>query len=128
MKKHLSSIIKDEGFILLHVLFIVSLVFILITSSIAAYRNEIYITERQIDQIKIETLFQMAQAKYRKELDAASEKEPFSASYIFPDGMVDITVTAVKENYVKLHFIIRFDDSDAFFPMNHLLRYEQQKP
>lgn len=125
MKGHLSSIIKNDGFIMLQVLFIVSLLFILIISSIATYRNEIYITTRQIEQVKIETLFQTAQSKYKQEL-AASDAPPSAASYRFPDGTVDISVTEITDHYIKLHFSIKFHDMEKneYFPINHLLVYE----
>lgn len=125
MKSHLPSITKNDGFIMLQVLFVVSLLFILIISSIATYRNEVYITARQVEQVKIETLFQMAQSKYKQEL-AASDAPPSAASFSFPDGTVDISVTEITNHYIKLHFSIKFNDGkkDGYFPFNHLLVYE----
>lgn len=124
MKKHLLFITKDTGFILLHVLFVISLLFILISSGIASYRNEIYITNRQIEQIKIETLFQMAQEKYKRELRNTDEVID-SVSYEFPEGEVDISVLSIEDTYLKLSFVIKFHGNrDNFIPLNHLLVYE----
>ena len=121
MKNYLPFITRDNGFILIHVLFVISLTFILVTSGIASYRNEIYITDRQLEQIKIETLFQMGQAKYKQEQNASSSPIQ-SVSYEFPDGYVDISIVRIEEDFTELHFIIRFYDETAdFFPINHRL-------
>ncbi|WP_405103985.1 hypothetical protein [Oceanobacillus sp. FSL H7-0719] len=122
MKGHFHSIMKNDGFIMLQVLFTIALLFILVTSSIASYRNEVYITKRQIEQVKIETLFQTAQTKYKQTLSESGP--PLSpVSYNFPDGTVDISVSDYTEHYVKLQFLITFHDkeSDAYFSINHLL-------
>lgn len=122
MKGHFHSIMKNDGFIMLQVLFTIALLFILVTSSIASYRNEVYITKRQIEQVKIETLFQTAQTKYKQTLSESGP--PLSpVSYNFPDGTVDISVSDYTGHYVKLQFLITFHDkeSDAYFSINHLL-------
>jgi len=118
MKNYLSYITRDNGFIMIHVLFVISLTFILVTSGIASYRNEILITDRQIEQIKIETLFQMGQAKYKQE-QSASPSPILAANYDFPDGNVNISLVKIEEAFTELHFRIRFHDSDEFFPVNH---------
>lgn len=123
MKKHSPFIIKENGFILLHVLFVISILFILVTSGVASYRNELYITDRQIDQVKIESLFQMAQTKYKQDLSNSSEIILHTV-YDFPEGQVDISVLTIEETYLKLHFIIKIHDSDEYYPLNPLLIYD----
>jgi len=110
---------------MLQVLFVVSLLFILIISSIAAYRNEIYITARQIEQLKVETLFQMAQSKYRQEL-TASDLPVDAVNYTFPDGTVDISVEEIADHYIKLYFYIKLSNmgKNEYFPIKHLLVIE----
>ncbi|MHA6250978.1 hypothetical protein [Oceanobacillus sp. CAU 1775] len=122
MRKLLLSTINEKGFILVHVLFVVSLLFIIISSSISAYRNEIYINNRQIEQIKVESLFQIAQESYKRDFLVNNEfKETY---YTFPQGRVEITILNIETEYAKLAFEIWLDDNPRdFFSLRHLFVY-----
>lgn len=122
MKNRLSFITNDNGFILIHVLFVITIAFILVTGSIAVYRNELYITERQIKQIEIETLFQMGREKYLQEA-AAAASPILAATYEFPDGVTEIKIVNITDTTITLDFKIKFYDNDTFFPIQHPIPY-----
>ncbi|HLQ98453.1 MAG TPA: hypothetical protein VK135_07160, partial [Candidatus Dormibacteraeota bacterium] len=89
MKKR-SCIISDEsGFFLPYVLFIVALVFIIITANIRTYQHEIEITYHHIERVKAETIIQMGLAKF-KERELPTELETLHIDYLFPDGEVTL--------------------------------------
>lgn len=111
---------KNDGFIMLHVLFVISLLFILIISSVSSYRNQVHITHRQIEQIQAETLFQMAREQYKSELENAEEVID-DVNYYFSQGNVEIIVLGMQENYIKLSFVVRISDKDMYYPYVHLL-------
>lgn len=120
IKSRLSFIINNDGFILVHVLFVISLTSILVMSSIASYHNEIYITERQIEQIELETLFQMGREKFKQELLSSPVPVDY-ASYEFPIGSVQITVMEKTETYMNLYFEFGFQNKPDIYNINHLM-------
>lgn len=103
--------------------FVVSLVALLLLGSIATYRNELYITNRQIEQIQIETLFQMGRAAYIEEQQQVEEVLR-QATYDFPYGRVDVSLSNLTETYRKLYFRITIHQREGFFPIIHLLKPE----
>lgn len=110
----------SSGFILLHVLFIIAILFLIVTGSIFSYRNEVYITDTQVEHIQVESLFQMARLKYVKE--QMEYKEILQAvSYNFPNGHVEITISHFTEAYRKLQFNIQPFNQDYAFSINHLI-------
>ncbi|QGS68865.1 hypothetical protein CV093_11790 [Oceanobacillus sp. 143] len=62
-----------------YVLFIIAIVYIIVTTNIAMYRNDLQLTENQIEQVKIETLFQMQREQFKQEfrnMDYLAQKQP----------------------------------------------------
>ena len=104
---------KEAGFFLPYVLFITSLVFIVITASINIYQQDIQITHQYIDQLRIETLFQMGQAKFKEEY-LPNEMGTIQVKYTFPDGMVTIVYNRIDDFQYKLHFTI-LTENDSYF-------------
>ncbi|MFD1610002.1 hypothetical protein [Oceanobacillus luteolus] len=123
MNEHSHFTMKPNGFFLIHVLFTISIIFIIISTSIIAYRNELFITDRQIEQNQIETLFQMARVKYIEE-QRKSEEILRTARYTFPYGQVEITLGNATEHYRNLNFQIRLQSQQEFFSINHLISAE----
>lgn len=124
MRKVSFSITNDKGFILLHVLFIISLLFIIVSYGVSSYRNEVYITQRQVEQITVESIFQMARESYKRDL-ATSEEIINNITYEFPQGGTDISILSANDSYLKLSFKIYFPDEPVkFFTLNHLLALE----
>lgn len=120
MKIFSHFITESRGFILLHVLFIIAILFLIITGSIFSYRNEVYITETQVEHIQIESLFQMARLKYVEE-QMENEEIIQTASYDFPNGYVDISISRLSEAYRNLQFNIQPSKQEYAFTINHVI-------
>lgn len=122
MKRLLYFIDNQHGFFLPYVLFITSLVFILVSSYIATYQNDLHITDSQIEQLKIETLFQMGRTKLKEEIDDNHFNENNNkVFYLFPDGSVEILITALNEKQYALNFAI-FTNKKTSYTINNLLQ------
>lgn len=97
---------NEQGFILPYVLFILVIMMLLVTSSIHIYQNNTRLTQRHIEQLKFETLFQMGQVRFKKDLQEGNIPESHAhddkqkKEYTFPDGDVTITYkkTDIKES------------------------------
>lgn len=124
MRNYFHSITRPDGFILVHVLFIVSLSFLLIGSTITFYHNELSVTERQIEQTKMETLFQMGRAQYIQEQNQTEELLQ-SAVYDYPDGTVTIRLLENESVYRELNFYIVLKPDNRVLAINHLLSLNQ---
>lgn len=123
MKGNLRFIMRHDGFILIHVLFIITILYLIISFSITAYRNELYITDRQIEQVVIESLFQMGRMSYIAD-QKLNDEVLHEARYNFPDGKVDIFLVELNDIYRKLHFEIRLHDDHQYYSLFHLLKYD----
>ena len=91
MRKRLSFMTNEKGFIFPYVLFVTALVFVGITAGTQLYRNELISTEVYLNQIKLETLFQMTKEKAlveQKHLGPLYEKH----NYTFPSGSAKFSV------------------------------------
>ncbi|MBM7597970.1 hypothetical protein JOC34_000327 [Virgibacillus halotolerans] len=121
MKKQLSFITNQHGFFLSYVLFITSLIFILTMSNIAIYRNDLQITANQIDQVKIESLFQMGRTKFKEELDKYNKQKDI-VSYAFPDGTVDILIDDIHGNQYELYFTILTKEQQSKYNITNTLQ------
>ncbi|GGK03253.1 hypothetical protein GCM10007063_26830 [Lentibacillus kapialis] len=94
MRKILSFTTNQQGFVFPYVLFFIALAFIILTANVNIYQDEIRITQNQTEQLKIETLIQMARGHLKDEL--ADKPDTGTIEYEFPYG--DVTA-----HYVKLH-------------------------
>lgn len=127
MKSFSRFIMGSSGFILLHVLFIIALLFLIITGSILSYRNEVYITDTQVEHIQVESLFQMARVKYIEE--QIEYRETLQAvTYYFPTGYVEINISHLTKAYRKLQFTIHPLDENHAFSINHLIHNDTFSP
>ncbi|SDQ50433.1 hypothetical protein SAMN05216231_1731 [Virgibacillus salinus] len=123
MKKQLSFTGNSRGFILPYVLFIIAIALIIITASINMYQNEIQITNNQIDQLKIETLIQMARTTFKEELLLGKEMNSNPVYYQFPYGYVQVDYIELDEKEYHLFFNIT-TDSEATFTITNRLHLE----
>lgn len=101
---------KSNGFILPYVLFIITLVLILIMGNITQYRSEFTSTALQIENVRMETLFQMGREKWKQEIATNGAQLGQVITYSFPDGMVGINLEDENEERYRLHFIIRTEN------------------
>lgn len=122
MKKRLSFINNQSGFFLPYVLFITSLVFILITSNISIYQSELQITARQVEQLKIETLFQMGRAKLKENIEMFEAGN--KATYLFRDGSVEILIEDRKDNKYTLFFTILTKNNQYLYYFRNTLQLD----
>lgn len=123
MKKRLSFINNQSGFFLPYVLFITSLVFIFITSNISIYQNELQITDRQVEQLKIETLFQMGRAKLKENIEMFEAGN--TATYLFQDGSVEILIEDWDDNKYKLFFTILTKGNQYKYYFRNILQLDE---
>lgn len=121
MKKQLSFISKENGFFLPYVLFITSLIFILTTSNIAIYQNDLQITKNQIEQIRIETLFQMARSTFKANISDYDEQNNI-ANYSFPDGKVEILIDSIEGEQYHLQFTMLTKEQGANYVITNILQ------
>ncbi|MBP1969745.1 hypothetical protein J2Z83_001852 [Virgibacillus natechei] len=108
MKKRLPFMNNNAGFFLPYVLFVTTIVFIFITATISMYTTNIKVTETHLEQVKIETLFQMAYSKFSEEYKD-SELNYGKKNYTFPYGSVEITAEPLDENILHLYFEVTTD-------------------
>lgn len=124
MKSPFQFINKANGFYLPYILFIITICFIVLTASINIYKNDIQITNKHVEQIKIETLFQMGRAKLKQDI---KKKKPFKdgdeITYNFQEETVKIKVSPLGESSFQLHFTIR-TDKDTNYTFTNRLRLE----
>ena len=69
IQKRLDFMRQSEGFIFPYVLFIISILFLIITGSITSYQHDTSITDNMLEQVKIETLFQMSHTEFKDAKD-----------------------------------------------------------
>lgn len=118
MRKQLLFINNEKGFFLPYVLFIISIIFIAISANIINYQNDIHITDTYLEQLKIETLFQMGHAALKEEIKNSGEMIE-KKSYSFPDGKVKISLISFSEE--TLHY--DFNISTSKHPQYSIIHY-----
>ncbi len=83
------------------------------------YQDEIQITHNQTNQLKIETLLQMARTSFKEEVLLGNELgNPIQ--YHFPYGDVEIEYIALNEKEYHLLFSIKTDSNATFVISNKL--------
>jgi len=122
MKSRLSFMNNEAGFYLPYVMFIITIVIILITANIQSYKSDIYITDRQVEHIIIESLFQLGRERVKSELNAPDLPE--KVYYFFHDGTVEITITP-QENFYELFFSIDTNNHTNYSFRNLMLKAEE---
>lgn len=102
-----------------YVLFVIALAFVVITTSVHLYQDELRITHNQTEQLKIETLLQMARTQFKEDVFNTHESDG-TISYEFPYGDVQIKYAKLNEKTYRLHFSIQTDTGAAHSIMNRL--------
>src|SRR5690625_263343 len=102
MKKRSCILNNESGLFLPYVIFIVTLVFIIISANIRTYQREIEITHHLTEQVKAETIVQMGLAKF-KEGDLPTEPETLHIHYLFPDGEVTMVYSLIDDFEYRIH-------------------------
>lgn len=112
--------VNEAGFFLPYVLFITSLVFMIVTTSINIYQQDTQMTHRYVDQLRIETLVQMGLATFRKEY-LPNESSTLTVDYVFPDGEVTIVYHLIDEFEYRLHFTV-LTVNDSLYTVLHTVK------
>lgn len=123
MKNQLHTTANEKGFILPYVLFIITLLFLLITTNTNHYQREIEITARHIQQVKMETLFQMGREKVKSEIEHVQLND--TLIYNFPDGRVRIKITALGDGYSELLFNITSNSNEHLYEIINILQMDE---
>lgn len=102
LKKVLSNWKNNEkGFFFPYIIVICAIIFIIFTSYIASYQNELKITENNLEQMELETLLRMGYQSFWFKEDYLKESES-KFFYHFPNGEVTITKTITNPNEINL--------------------------
>ncbi|MFC4022799.1 hypothetical protein ACFOUV_03100 [Oceanobacillus longus] len=123
MRKLLSTTNNQHGFILPYVLFITTLALILITAHIHSYQLGIEITDRYVQQLKMETLFQMGRERIKTDIDEIAV--PGTLNYNFPYGEVRIEVQEIEQNNYELFFTITTNSNNHIYAIKNILEVEE---
>ncbi|MFD2046055.1 hypothetical protein ACFSTA_12305 [Ornithinibacillus salinisoli] len=96
---------NQKGFALPYVMFISLIVFIFVATNIVTFQNNLHVTNKIIENIKIETLFQMGYTNFYKDIESLINTED-TVTYVFPDGVVEITYFQLNDSTLSLYMNI----------------------
>lgn len=122
MKSQLFYTNDENGFVLPYVLFVTTLILILVSANIQHYQRDAEMTKAHIQQLKMETLFQMGREKIKTEI--GSLKLPETVTYHFPDGNVRIEVSNMDINKFELYFTITAASNDYSYKITDVLQHD----
>lgn len=94
---------NERAFYLPYVLIVSVITLAIITTTVIIYENEMKITNNLLEQLEIETLFQMARDKFIEDR-MYNEETNGQINYTFPNGTVHINYSFVEENIVEVQF------------------------
>lgn len=123
MKKSLHFMNNDNGFILPSILFIIVIMFIVLTTNIKIYYHDQFITEQHLEQLKIETIVQMGRLMVKKELIKAPNTE--KVHYTFPDGNITIEIIPMDHAEYHLHLTVVTNNLSTYTNRNRLFLNKQ---
>lgn len=122
LRKTLPITTSQHGFILPFVLFIIAFSLIVVSASVHLYKSEIHITQNQTEQLKIETLIQIAHAKFKEDVIKKPESND-TISYELPYGDVLVEYAKYNEQAYQLNFVIQ-TDTGAVHNINKRITFE----
>lgn len=108
---------NQRGFILPYTLFIATIVLLIVMTNIITYNQNIQITYNYMEQIKIQTLFQMGREKFKQEVTTLEINN--KVAYDFPHGHVVIDYTTTETEY-HLYFLIYTENDSVYLTENTL--------
>ncbi|WP_080874598.1 hypothetical protein [Oceanobacillus timonensis] len=118
MKKQFITLHNQQGFLLLHVVWVILIVFLSIHFLLSQYQTAKEIVHNQLDHIEIETLSQMAYQKARKELSEDDISPSYQTDYVFPQGEVSISFREELGEKVYILLFIKQKGSDHVYQLN----------
>lgn len=122
MKRHSHFINKKNGFFFPYVMFLTTLVMITVMAGIQNYQRELQITSQQINQLRIETLFQMGRKLLKDELiNYPLIESQGQVTYDLPDGVVTIHFLKIENGLYQTEFQIYTDSKTNYTFTNKLI-------
>ncbi|MFD1066239.1 hypothetical protein [Oceanobacillus locisalsi] len=118
MKKQFIMLRNQQGFLLLHVVWVILIVFLSIHFLVDQYQTSKEIAHNQLNHIEIETLSQMAYQKARKEIDEDDISPSYQTDYVFPQGEVKIAFREELDENVYILLSIKPNGNDHFYQLN----------
>ncbi|WP_152656208.1 hypothetical protein [Oceanobacillus sp. CFH 90083] len=115
MKKQFTIIHNQQGFLLLHVVWVILIVLLSLHFLLYQYQTGKVIAHNQLFHIEVETLFQMAYQKFRDEVDTEEISLSYQAVYDFPQGQVTVTFLEEANNTVYIVFSIKQTGDDHVY-------------
>lgn len=113
MKKQFHILTNESAFYLPFVLIIAVITLSIITTSIMIYRQELSMTNNIIEQVEIETLIQIARAKFIIE-QMYNESLNGQVMYELPHGNVNLLYHYTSDEIVELHFQVETEKQSVF--------------
>ncbi|HLR41847.1 MAG TPA: hypothetical protein VK067_01250 [Pseudogracilibacillus sp.] len=105
MKKQFYIMKNDRGFFFPYVVVIATILLISVSTTIYLYKNEQRVTENLVKQVKTETVFQMARAKFMEE-KVYENHSTGELLYVFPDGEVEVVFEYVTDTEIQIDYWI----------------------
>lgn len=121
MIKRLVSM-NERGFFLPYVLAISVVILCVIVTSLTIYNNERKMTHMLLEQLEVETLFQMSRVQFKEDaLYKINDKGQIT--YEYPNGTVIIQFVLEDEQKVSLDFSIK-STNDFLTEFHHIIHLE----
>ncbi|MDL4841554.1 hypothetical protein [Aquibacillus rhizosphaerae] len=105
---------NSNGFIFPYIMFLAVLVLMVLTSCLSIYKNHIEMTELQLEQIKLETLLQMSDYQFSKELVMEDITEDGQLTYEYPYGFVKINYKIRGGNQLIIEYHATSDNGGNY--------------
>src|SRR5699024_9100833 len=105
MKKQFYIMKNNRGFFFPYVVVIATILLVSVSTSLYLYKNEQRITENLVKQVKTETVFQMARARFLEEKVYESHSTG-ELLYVFPDGEVEVVFEYVTDTEIQIDYWI----------------------
>ncbi|MBM7569675.1 competence type IV pilus minor pilin ComGG [Aquibacillus albus] len=112
MKKNLAStelFRNSKGFILPYFMLIMVLTLMVISSSVTVYINHIEVSKLEIEQMKLQTLIQMAHAELLDNLQQSESSESGQKIFDYPYGQVTAAYSFINSDTIDVQFYVISD-------------------
>lgn len=113
MKGHLLLGKDESGFFLPFVIYVVIIIFSVITTTLTIYNNDLNISNQSWEQMKAETIVQMSVKQFKLDKPYVTNSTG-TTIYEFPTGNVIVNYKMLEENQYLLMLTIETDRETLF--------------
>ncbi|TQS74539.1 hypothetical protein DX933_11395 [Ornithinibacillus gellani] len=107
MKKSLSFIQNSSGFMMPLIMLLIVVILYATSACIHLYINDLQITERLLEQKKVESIIQLAEVSYRKDMTDTAYQPQDVKMYHFPNGTAEVSVSFSSDTpnnlFLRIH-------------------------